>query len=103
MKKENIPQKPVKDVLDDFFSKPNDIISEKAKKSIEYIYYNKSDRIIILATKHGKEIIWRRKDLVEKYGWFFFVVKSQINHKEEEKILQGYHNLREYLIVQSLK
>ncbi|MEJ2250069.1 MAG: MBL fold metallo-hydrolase, partial [Candidatus Lokiarchaeota archaeon] len=86
MKKENIPQKPVKDVLDDFFSKPNDIISEKAKKSIEYIYYNKSDRIIILATKHGKEIIWRRKDLVEKYGWFFFVVKSQINHKEEEKV-----------------
>ncbi|MEJ2294566.1 MAG: hypothetical protein P8Y23_07320, partial [Candidatus Lokiarchaeota archaeon] len=58
-----IPQKEINDVLKHFFLSSN-IISEKTKNSVSKIIYCIEDRIIILITKSGKEIIWNRDKLV---------------------------------------
>ncbi|MFW9781050.1 MAG: MBL fold metallo-hydrolase, partial [Candidatus Heimdallarchaeota archaeon] len=73
--------KEIKSVLNHFFSK-NKTISHKTKKSISKIVYSKKDRIIIILTPYGKDIIINRDRLTKEYGWFFFISKSE----KEEKI-----------------
>ena len=85
MENEDINQKPIEDVLDDFFSKSLETISHSTKKSISKIIYCKKDRIIIVESKHAREIIWNRKKLVERYGWFFFVTKNYVSEEEKRK------------------
>ncbi|MBD3214477.1 MAG: MBL fold metallo-hydrolase [Candidatus Lokiarchaeota archaeon] len=88
MEENNIEQEPIEDVLDDFFSEHNKIISESTLRSITTIIYSKKDRIIIIESSHGKEIIWKREELVKKYGWFFFVTK-QYRDKKKKKTKSG--------------
>jgi Cft2 family RNA processing exonuclease len=83
MKEEDIEQKPILDVLQDFLDL--DLISNKTKKSISKVYYSPEDRIIVIITSKGKEIIWKREELVKKYGWFFFVTRSFTNKQREKR------------------
>ncbi|MFX1325984.1 MAG: hypothetical protein ACFE8N_13605, partial [Promethearchaeota archaeon] len=69
MENKKIPQKEIKNVLNHFFNK-NKIISDKTKKSISKIIYSKKDRIIIIITHSGKDIILNRNRLIKEYGWF---------------------------------
>jgi len=92
MEKEKIKQQPIEELIEHFFSKKNDIISESILRSIKNIIYSEKDRIIIIESSHGKEIIWKREELVKKYGWFFFVTKhyrdkKKKKSKEGEKII----------------
>ncbi|TFG28870.1 MAG: MBL fold metallo-hydrolase [Promethearchaeota archaeon] len=85
MESKKIPQKPIKEVIEHFFSNKNTIIPSKVKNSISKIFYSTPDRIIILLTKMGKDIIWNRDKLVRIYGWFFFVVESEDHFKVKRK------------------
>jgi len=78
MEQKNIPQKPIEEVLNSFFSENLKIISKSTKKSISQIVYYKEERLIILESKHAREVIWNREQLIKKYGWFFFVTKKFI-------------------------
>jgi len=84
MEEKNIPQKEIKEVLEHFFLK-NKKIPDKTKKSISKIIYCIKDRIIIAITTSGKEIIWKRQDLIKSYGWFFFVSNSDEQKKSTSK------------------
>ncbi len=89
MEKEGIDLAPIEKVLDDFFNKES-TIKKAVKKSISKIFYCLEDRIIILLTNMGKEIIWHRNDLIKKYGWFFFVSNKEVKEsgpkgKKEKK------------------
>jgi Cft2 family RNA processing exonuclease len=84
MIKEEIPQKDVHEVLKHLFLSSN-IVSEKTKASISKIIYHPEDRIIIMVTKSGKEIIWNREKFVKEYGWFFFVSETDKTKKSEKK------------------
>jgi len=84
MVENQIPQKDITWVLKHLFLSSN-IISEKTKSSISKIIYSIEDRIIILITKLGKEIIWNRDKLVNEYGWFFFVSETDKTKKREKK------------------
>jgi len=86
MENKKIPQKDIKDVINHFF-KENLAIPKDVKTSISKLVYCPKDRMINLITEMGKEIIWKRKELVKTYGWFFFVSKSEESiQKEPNKI-----------------
>lgn len=88
MKMSNIPLKPIKDVLEFFFSDENKIISQKIKESISKIVFSSKDRIIITLTKFGKEIIRNRDKLISETGWFFFVIEDEkklLSNREKKK------------------
>ena len=71
MESKKIPQKPIEDVLNDLLLK-NSYISKKTKDSISKIIYSPKDRIIVVTTHLGQDIIWNRGKLIYSYGWFFF-------------------------------
>ncbi len=83
MEENKIPQQTIIEVLNHFFLK-NKSISETTKRSISKIIYCSKDRIIILITKHGKDIIIARDKLIRNYGWFFFVSETDIDHKKKK-------------------
>ncbi|MFX0039327.1 MAG: MBL fold metallo-hydrolase [Promethearchaeota archaeon] len=84
MEDKKIPQKNIKDVLKNLFFKDN-LISGKTKNSISKIIYSEIDRIIILITLSGKDIIRNRDRLVQNYGWFFFISENDIDQKISKK------------------
>lgn len=98
MEKEDISQKSIEEVLEDFFSKSLDIISYSTKKSISEIVYCNKDRIIIVESSEAREIIWKRKKLVERYGWFFFVTKKYVSKEEKKQKKKKKSNSKETLI-----
>ncbi len=77
MEEKKILQKPIKETVAHFLSNENKIIPDKVKESISKIIYSEKDRIIIAITDAGKEIIWKRAQLIKEYGWFFFVTASE--------------------------
>ena len=84
MEEEKIEQKPIESVIEDFFSKNNSLISKPTKKSITKIIYKFSERIIVIESSQGRDIIWNRNTLIDKYGWFFFLV-TKYGKKESVK------------------
>ena len=84
MIKNRIPQKPIQDVLKDLFFVGNTISSE-IKKSISKIIYSETDKLIVLITDSGKEFINKRNELVNQYGWFFYVIDSEKKNKKDHK------------------
>jgi hypothetical protein len=84
MESKNIPQKAIKDVLDHFFLENGDI-KKKTKDSISRIIYSEKNRIIVIITPSGQEIIWKREKLIHTYGWFFFVSKPKQKSKKIKK------------------
>ncbi|MBD3338373.1 MAG: MBL fold metallo-hydrolase [Candidatus Lokiarchaeota archaeon] len=89
MESKNISQKSIKEVVEHFFSEKNDIISEKTKKSIQHIIFSPQDRMIIVITKSGKEIIWNRDKLIDQYGWYFFIAKSDAKYRKKHQKKKG--------------
>ncbi|MEE9379572.1 MAG: MBL fold metallo-hydrolase [Candidatus Lokiarchaeia archaeon] len=84
MEERKIPQREIKDVLSHFFN-INKFISKKTKNSISKIIYSQKDRILILITSSGKDIILNRDRLSRDYGWFFFIEKSEKKERESKK------------------
>ncbi|MGV9197993.1 MAG: hypothetical protein ACOC4M_04060, partial [Promethearchaeia archaeon] len=84
MEDNEIPQNPIEEVIQDFFH-VNNYIKKKTKKSISKILYSPEDRIIIVITNQGRPIIWKRTKLVNDYGWFFFVERSENRIKRKQK------------------
>ncbi|MBY8980735.1 MAG: MBL fold metallo-hydrolase [Candidatus Lokiarchaeota archaeon] len=84
MESKEIPQKPILDVLNHLFTE-NKEISIKTKNSISKIIYSPSDRIIILNTPLGQDIIWKRNKLIYSYGWFFYVSKPKTKSPKARK------------------
>ncbi|MFW9999297.1 MAG: MBL fold metallo-hydrolase [Candidatus Hodarchaeota archaeon] len=84
MEEKKIPQRNLNDVLTHFFN-INKNISNKTKNSISKIIYSQNDRILILITHFGKEIILNRDRLIKDYGWFFFIEKSDKKEKKLKK------------------
>ncbi|MFX1359369.1 MAG: MBL fold metallo-hydrolase, partial [Promethearchaeota archaeon] len=87
MKQKKIPQKPIKEVIDHLFLR-NSLISKKTKNSVSKVIYCQEDRIIIIITKSGKDIIYNRDKLIQNYGWFFYIAKSDKKQKEKKKQLK---------------
>ncbi|MGV9206146.1 MAG: MBL fold metallo-hydrolase [Promethearchaeia archaeon] len=84
MEDNEIPQKPIEEVIQHFFHE-NEFIEKKVKKSISKILYSSEDSIIIVITNQGRPIIWKRTKLVKEYGWFFFVERSENRIKRKQK------------------
>ncbi|MFX0035445.1 MAG: MBL fold metallo-hydrolase [Candidatus Hermodarchaeota archaeon] len=87
MEDKKIPQKNINEVLNHLFSLDK-LISIETKNSISKIIYSQSDRIIVLITQNGKEIIKNRDKLIRNYGWFFFISekdKDDIKLKQRKK------------------
>ena len=84
MESKEIPQKPIRDVLNHLFTE-NEEITAKTKNSISKIIYSPSDRIIILITSSGQDIIWKRNKLIYSYGWFFYVSKPKSKPSKQKK------------------
>ncbi|MBY9014387.1 MAG: MBL fold metallo-hydrolase [Candidatus Lokiarchaeota archaeon] len=84
MESKKIPQKPIDDVLNHLFTE-NEEITIKTKNSISKIIYSPNDRIIILITTLGQEIIWKRNKLIYLYGWFFYVSKPKAKPPKSNK------------------
>ncbi len=87
MNQKKIPQKPIKEVIEHLFLR-NSLISKKTKNSISKVIYCQEDRIIIVVTKSGKDIIYNRDKLIQNYGWFFYIAKSEKKQKEKKKELK---------------
>jgi len=79
-----IPQKDINDVLNHFFNK-NNYISKKTKTSITKIIFTRKDKIVIVITHSGKDILENRDKLVREYGWFFFISKTEKEAKQPKK------------------
>ena len=84
MEKRSILQKPIMEVINHFFSEDS-VISEKTKNSISKLIHCSKDKIIILITVSGKDIIWNRDKLINEYGWFFFVAEQEKKQKLDQK------------------
>ncbi len=84
MQDNKIPQKDISAVLNHLFFKDK-LISIKTKNSISKIKYSKNDRIIIIITPNGKDIIRNRDKLVRNYGWFFFISENELEQKASKK------------------
>jgi len=83
MEEKKIPQTDIREVISNLFLK-NKTISDKVKNSISKIIYSQKDRIIIAVTKHGKDIILKRDNLIDQYGWFFYVSEKDIDSKKKK-------------------
>lgn len=97
MQKRNILQKPIMEVINHFFSEDT-FISEKTKKSISKLIHCNNDRIIVLVTASGKDVIWNRDKLINEYGWFFFVTKQEKKQKSTQKKKKQKHRKQEEVI-----
>jgi len=76
MEGRKIPQRPFKDVLNGLLLN-NKYLSNKTRNSIAKVIYCQKDRIVILITNSGKEIITNRDRLIKDFGWFFFIEKPE--------------------------
>lgn len=94
MSENQISQKDINEVLKHLFL-TSTLISEKTKTSVSKIIYCIKDRIIILVTKSGKDIIWNRDKLGKEYGWFFFVAETDITKKKKRKKSKTKDNKKE--------
>jgi len=84
MVKNHIPQMPIKGVLKHLFFE-NNLVSNELKKSISKIVYNQLDKLIIFITSSGKELIYKRNELINQYGWFFYVIDSEKKGKKAHR------------------
>jgi len=97
IKSRNIPQKPIKEVLDDFFLK-NENIPLKEKKAIRKIIYYREERVIVVKSLIGDKMYENLAKLVSNNGWYFYITgvpvgKSEISiaiDKIERKFNENY-------------
>ena len=101
MKKKQIPQKPIKEVLNHLFTE-NDLLSKTTRDSISKILYCQKDRIVIVITDTGKDIIWNRDKLVNNYGWFFFVSKTEELQEKKKKKKKAEEKRKEEITIDKI-
>ncbi|MFX1237322.1 MAG: MBL fold metallo-hydrolase, partial [Promethearchaeota archaeon] len=76
MEEKKIPQISIKEMIKHFFAEDQSV-PQKSKDSISKIIYYEKERIVMLITTEGKEIIWKRQEFIKLYGWFFFVINRE--------------------------
>ncbi|MHA1149894.1 MAG: MBL fold metallo-hydrolase [Promethearchaeota archaeon] len=76
-----VPQMPIKDVLDDFFLK-YEKVPLKEKKVIQKIIYYQEEKVIVVKSLIGDKIYENLKDLVLKYGWYFYITGVPVGESE---------------------
>jgi len=84
MKKINsktIPQMPLIEVLDDFFQN-YDSVPLKEKKSIRKIIYYQQEKVIVVKSLIGDVMYENLEDLVNKYGWYFYITGVPVGESE---------------------
>ena len=81
IKSKNIPQKPIKDVLDDFFLK-NEKIPLKEKKAIRKIIYYEVEKVIVIKSLIGDQMYENLDNLVDQYGWYFYITGVPVGKSE---------------------
>ncbi|MFX1530651.1 MAG: MBL fold metallo-hydrolase [Promethearchaeota archaeon] len=84
IEEKKIPQTDINKLLNHFFDK-NNYISKKTKTSISKIIFAQKDKIAIIITHSGKDILLNRDKLVRDYGWFFFISKTEKETKQSKK------------------
>jgi len=72
IKSKELTQIPIKEVLDDFFLKDEFVPIEEKKGIRKIIYYHK-EKVIVIKSLVGDEMYENLDNLVEKYGWYFYI------------------------------
>ena len=80
-KSKEIPQIPIKDVLNDFFFK-DELVPEEEKKSIRKIIYYYKEKVIVIKSLVGDEMYENLENLVEKYGWYLYITGVPVGKSE---------------------
>ena len=86
IKSSNIPQLPIKDVLNDLFLE-NEDIPLKEKKSIGKIIYYQKERVIVVKSLIGDLMYENLKGLVKKYGWYFYITGVPVGESNISKAI----------------
>ncbi|MFX1321578.1 MAG: MBL fold metallo-hydrolase [Promethearchaeota archaeon] len=81
IKSENIPQTPIKEVLEDFFHKYEDIPLKEKKSIRKLIYYNK-EKVIVVKSLIGDKMYENLENLVKNYGWYFYITGVPVGPSE---------------------
>jgi len=81
IKSKNIPQKPIREVLDDFFLK-NEKIPLKEKKTIAKIIYYMEEKVIVVKSLIGDQMYENLDNLVDQYGWYFYITGVPVGKSE---------------------
>ncbi|MFX0188010.1 MAG: MBL fold metallo-hydrolase [Candidatus Hodarchaeota archaeon] len=66
-----IPQKPIKEVLDEFFA--DDKILEKEKLTVQRINYYIDEKVIVIKSIIGDKMYENLEWLVKQHGWYFYI------------------------------
>ena len=66
-----IPQKPIREVLDEFFA--DDKIPEKEKLTIQKINYYFTEKVIVIKSLIGDKMYENLERLVRQNGWYFYI------------------------------
>ncbi len=72
---------PIKDVLNNFFLS-NEDIPIKEKKSISKIIFYIKERVIVIKSLIGDKMYEHLKQLVLKYGWYFYITGVPVGPSE---------------------
>ena len=81
IKSTEIPQMPIKDVIDDFFLK-NKLVPIEEKKGIRKIIYYQKKKVIVIKCLIGDEMYENLENLVKKYGWYFYITGVPVGKSE---------------------
>ena len=81
IKSKQIPQMEIEDVLDDLFLK-NKLVPIEEKKGIKKIIYYQKEKVIVIKSLIGDEMYENLKNLVNKYGWYFYITGVPVGKSE---------------------
>jgi Cft2 family RNA processing exonuclease len=81
IKSKKILQKPIKEVLDDFFLK-NENIPLKEKNSIAKIIYYEEEKVIVVKSLIGDKMYENLDKMVDQYGWYFYITGVPVGRSE---------------------
>ncbi|MFX1280430.1 MAG: MBL fold metallo-hydrolase [Promethearchaeota archaeon] len=81
IKSKQIPQMAIKDVLDDLFLK-NKLVPIEEKKGIKKIIYYQKEKVIVIKSLIGDEMYENLENLVNKYGWYFYITGVPVGKSE---------------------
>ena len=77
----NIPQKSIKDVLNDLFLK-SQLIPLKEKKAIRKIIYYEKEKVIVIKSLIGDKMYENLDNIVRQYGWYFYITGVPVGASE---------------------
>ena len=107
IKTQKIEQKPLKDILKDFFLY-NKKIPKLEKDSIKKINYYYKEKVVVIKSLIGDKMYENLEELVKKYGWYFYITGVPVGKSEIsiaiDKVEKRYNNdyFREISITSNL-